>query len=64
MLVERSVAAESVRDLADLFEHAKFSPHPVDEAMRADALRLVAEVRDQLVAEADGVVPPEREVVA
>jgi Domain of unknown function (DUF4129) len=37
-----------VRALTDLFETAKFSQHPVDEAMREQAIAALTRIRDQL----------------
>jgi hypothetical protein len=41
--------------LAALFEHAKFSPHPVSEEMRGEALASVTDIREQLEAEPEAV---------
>jgi hypothetical protein len=41
-----------VRRLTDLFVRAKFSQHPVDEAMREDAIAALQSVRDELRAAA------------
>jgi hypothetical protein len=40
----RSAAAQ----LTSLFEHAKFSQHPVDESMRHEALGALADLRSEL----------------
>jgi uncharacterized protein DUF4129 len=42
------VDPDPVRKLTDLFEHAKFSPHPVDHMMKDDAIGALAEIRDEL----------------
>lgn len=41
-------AEEPVRRLTDLFEWAKFSQHPIDATMRAEAIAALVAVRDQL----------------
>lgn len=41
-------AEESVADLTDLFELAKFSEHSVDEAMRGRAIAALSAVRDEV----------------
>jgi hypothetical protein len=48
VLQMRSVSAESASRLTTLFERAKFSPHRVDEQMRADALAALEQVRDEM----------------
>jgi len=48
VLVDLRVAAGSAHRLTDLFERAKFSHHPVDEAMKRDAIDALAAVRDDL----------------
>jgi Domain of unknown function (DUF4129) len=48
VLVDLRVAAGSAHRLTDLFERAKFSDHPVDEAMKRDAIDALAAVRDDL----------------
>jgi Domain of unknown function (DUF4129) len=48
VLERRSVSPESVSRLTALFERAKFSPHRVDEQMRADALAALEQVRDEM----------------
>jgi hypothetical protein len=54
---EHHRAAEaSLQRLTELFERAKFSPHQIDESMRASASRALIELRDHIHA---GV--PERE---
>jgi hypothetical protein len=37
-----------VAELSDLFERAKFAPHPVDAGMRDAAVAAVRAVRDEL----------------
>ena len=41
-------AEESVADLTELFELAKFSEHPVGEAMRGQAIAALSAVRDEV----------------
>jgi hypothetical protein len=48
VLQRRSVSVESASRLTALFERAKFSPHRVDERMRADALAALEQVRDEM----------------
>jgi hypothetical protein len=45
--------------LAALFEHAKFSPHPVTEDMRREALGAVTDIREQLEAEPESGAEPQ-----
>jgi Domain of unknown function (DUF4129) len=47
----RRVDGPSPLDLTRLFELARFSDHPVDETMRADALAALEDVRDRLEAQ-------------
>jgi hypothetical protein len=42
------VDRDPVRTLTDLFETAKFSQHPVDEAMREQAIVALTRIRDEL----------------
>ena len=49
VLRERRVSESSARRLTELFEEAKFSVRPIDEAMRGEALAAVLQVRDELV---------------
>jgi hypothetical protein len=51
-LMELDIREPAIRRLTELFEFAKFSPHPVDEAMRADALESLAAIREDLLAPA------------
>jgi hypothetical protein len=44
---------DSPERLAALFQHAKFSPHPVTEQMRAEALEAVTDIRVQLERDPD-----------
>jgi hypothetical protein len=53
------VEGSSPERLAALFEHAKFSPHPVGEEMRREALAAVTDIREQLEAEPDADAAPE-----
>ncbi len=52
VLVELHVAPGAVRELTDLFELAKFSPHRIGEDMRDRALTAFVSVRDDLKAAA------------
>ena len=54
------VERASVRRLTDLFTEAKFSHHPVDAAMKEDAIEALTTVRDELRArrEAAQAAPP------
>ena len=49
------IEGSSPERLASLFEHAKFSPHPVSEEMRGEALAAVTDIREQLEAEPEAV---------
>ncbi len=49
-LVELDIREPAIRRLTELFEYAKFSPHAVDQAMRADALESLAAIREDLLA--------------
>ena len=51
VLVEVRVGAAAAARLTDLFEVAKFSPHAVSEAMKADAIDALLQVRSQLGAD-------------
>ena len=51
VLVEVRVGAAAAARLTDLFEMAKFSPHAVSEAMKADAIDALLQVRSQLGAD-------------
>lgn len=51
-LVELDIREPAIRRLTELFEYARFSPHVVDEAMRADALESLAAIREDLLAPA------------
>jgi hypothetical protein len=48
VLANLRVQPDAVLELTGLFERAKFSPHEVDEAMRADAIAALVAVRDEL----------------
>jgi hypothetical protein len=48
VLRELEVAAAPVEALTDLFEHAKFSHHPVDAAMKARAIAALEAIRAEL----------------
>ncbi|MBA2273750.1 MAG: DUF4129 domain-containing protein [Actinobacteria bacterium] len=48
LLEDHGVTEPSARKLTVLFERAKFSNHPIDEAMRTDALDALLEVRSEL----------------
>jgi cytochrome b561 len=48
VLAEASVGPAAVHRLTDLFERAKFSRHPVDRAMRDDAVEALLAVRQEL----------------
>ena len=47
-LTDAGAGAAPARRLTDLFEQARFSTHPVDHDMRADASHALRAVRDQL----------------
>lgn len=51
VLQEANVRPASIERLAELFERAKFSQHPVDEGMRAAAIEAVTTIRAELDAE-------------
>lgn len=57
-VLEQVVASgSSVRRLTRLYERARFSPHEIDPAMKADAISAVEAVRDELLAvEAEALV--------
>jgi hypothetical protein len=48
VLRELAVRDTSVRNLTELFEYAKFSPHEIDDAMKEQAIAALAAVRDDL----------------
>jgi hypothetical protein len=48
VLLSLEVRPRPVERLTDLFEQAKFSDHPMDAAMKEDALEALEEVRDDL----------------
>jgi hypothetical protein len=48
VLIELRVAPDAVRELTDLFELAKFSPHAIGEEVRERALDAFVAVRDDL----------------
>jgi hypothetical protein len=48
VLANLSVQPDAALELTGLFERAKFSPHEIDEAMRADAIAALVAVRDEL----------------
>jgi hypothetical protein len=49
ILTDFRAGAASLRRLTDLFEWAKFSQHPVDRAMKEEAIDALQEVRAELV---------------
>jgi hypothetical protein len=51
VLEEANVRPASIERLAELFERAKFSRHPIDEGMRAAAIEAVTAIRAELDAE-------------
>ena len=51
-LRDLDVPASAALDLTELFERAKFSPHPIDAAMKDEAIGALATVRDDLRAAA------------
>jgi len=51
VLTELQVREGAVRALTELFEYAKFSPHEIDAAMKAEAIAALVAVRDDLQAE-------------
>jgi hypothetical protein len=51
-LRELSVPAGAALDLTELFQRAKFSPHPIDEGMKDEAISALVSVRDDLRAAA------------
>jgi len=58
VLVGLEVDAVAVRLLTDLFTSAKFSHHPVTEAMKLDAVASLERIRDDLRAAADRAEQP------
>ena len=48
VLLELEVPADPVHRLTDLFEQAKFSDHPIDQAMKDDAVAALDEIRTEL----------------
>lgn len=42
------ISESSVRSLTELFEYAKFSPHEIDEAMKAQAIESLVAVKEEL----------------
>lgn len=57
VLAELEIREAAIRRLTDLYQVAKFSRHPVDESMRADALDSLAAIRQDLLAPAPAPVP-------
>jgi uncharacterized protein DUF4129 len=51
ILCDLSVRDSAVRSLTGLFEYAKFSPHEIDEKMKADAIEALLALREDLLAE-------------
>ena len=51
ILRELKVRDSAVRSLTRLFEYAKFSPHPVDEDLRTEAISSLMAVREDLLGE-------------
>jgi membrane protein implicated in regulation of membrane protease activity len=51
VLLELEVTPEPVHALADLFEQAKFSHHPMDGRMKAEAIEALEAIRAELLAE-------------
>jgi hypothetical protein len=49
VLAELDIREAAIRRLTELYQFAKFSQHPVDEGMRADALEALADVRQDLL---------------
>lgn len=50
ILLELTSRTEAVRRLTALFEQAKFSDHPIDDAMKQDAISALRTIRDDLQA--------------
>jgi hypothetical protein len=48
ILTVLDVREDAVRELTELFEHAKFSPHPVDDLMKTRAIAALVGVREDL----------------
>jgi len=48
LLAEHAVPAEVLARLAGLYRAARYSPHPVDDRMRVEALAALVEVQDAL----------------
>jgi uncharacterized protein DUF4129 len=48
VLLDLSANGAAVERLTALFESAKFSPHPVTEAMRSEAISALSEIKDGL----------------
>jgi hypothetical protein len=48
ILLELSVTESSVRRLTELFEHAKFSHHPIEAEMKDEAIDALVALRDDL----------------
>src|SRR5262249_2692860 len=51
ILRDLDVRESAIRQLTRLFEYAKFSPHAVDDGMKAEAIDALAAVRDDLRAQ-------------
>jgi hypothetical protein len=47
-LAQLSVSAPAANRLTDLFERAKFSATPADHEMKAEAIRALEEIRDEV----------------
>ena len=47
VLERLSVSEEAAQRLTDLFERAKFSPAPVDEAMKAEAVAALEAIKEE-----------------
>jgi hypothetical protein len=54
VLLDLDASRESVFELTTLFERARFSPHVIDEEMKADAIAALSALRDELGAEPAG----------
>ena len=53
LLGQLGVSGEPARRLTDLYQLAKFSQHPIDEAMKSEAIAALVELRDELREQAE-----------
>jgi hypothetical protein len=64
LLGELGVSAEPARRLTDLYQLAKFSQHPIDEAMKGRAIAALVELRNELREQAEAAAVAARVATA